>query len=149
MYHYKDPFNKKERNKRGENFEVWSLRGRHRQHRPGLQGFKTRSEGWNTSDGKQSALEMPNRNEQYERNNWIRYGKFTYISPKFMVNGSYGKETPDCFDIGNTDYTTQLCGHYTTNIIRIPQKTASISWKVRPMFFFSWLEKVEEIPSTF
>ena len=92
---------------------------------------------------------MPNRNEQYERNNWIRYGKFTYISPKFMVNGSYGKETPDCFDIGNTDYTTQLYGHYTTNIIRIPQKTASISWKVRPMFFFRGSNKLKKYLAPF
>ena len=93
---------------------------------------------------------MPNRNEQYERNNWIRYGKFTYISPKFMVNGSYGKETPDCFDIGNTDYTTQLYGDYTTKKHKDPQqKAASISWKVRPMFFFCGSKKSKKYLAPF
>ena len=136
MYHYKDPFNKKERNKRGENLKcevseaaIVNI----------VQVFRV-SKPAAKDETPQTASRVPwkcrTRNEQYERNNWIRYGKFTYISPKFMVNGSYGKETPDCFDIGNTDYTTQLYGDYTTKKHKDPQKTASISWKVRPMFFF-------------
>ena len=57
-----------------------------------------------------------------------------------MVNGSYGKETPDCFDIGNTDYTTQLYGDYTTKKHKDPPKNSQHFMESKAYVFFSWLK---------